>query len=185
MSRRNLINMTSEEIQSFLQEQRTLQVATIDHDGYPHLVAMWYILHEGKVVFWTYARSQKAVNLRRDPRLTCLAETGQRYEPLRVVFIRLEFLKPGQRLSGVCHALIEMSCCVLNVKGLAPVGVAFDLEDFLRLIQASIGHNDANVVQYRLGKLLQLRQAGCDLRTVAFGRLSVAELDREIVSVGV
>ncbi len=88
MSRRNLINMTSEEIQAFLQEQRTLQVATIDHDGYPHLVAMWYVLHEGQVAFWTYARSQKAVNLRRDPRLTCLAETGQRYEELRGVQIK-------------------------------------------------------------------------------------------------
>jgi PPOX class probable F420-dependent enzyme len=88
MSRRNLITMTSEEIQAFLQEQRTLQVATIDHDGYPHLVAMWYVLHEGKIAFWTYARSQKAVNLRRDPRLTCLAEAGQRYEELRGVQIK-------------------------------------------------------------------------------------------------
>ena len=88
MSRRNQINMTSEEVQIFLQEQRTLQVATIDHDGYPHLIAMWYVLHEGQIVFWTYARSQKAINLRRDPRLTCLAEAGQSYEELRGVQIK-------------------------------------------------------------------------------------------------
>ena len=88
MSRRQIITMTDEEIQAFLQEERTLQVATIDHDGYPHLVAMWYTLVNGQIVFWTYAKSQKAVNLRRDPRLTCLAETGERYEELRGVQIK-------------------------------------------------------------------------------------------------
>ena len=39
MSRRDQIRMTDEEIRSFLEDERTLQVATIDHDGYPHLVA--------------------------------------------------------------------------------------------------------------------------------------------------
>jgi PPOX class probable F420-dependent enzyme len=83
MNRRKLIAMSEEEMQAFLQEQRTLQVATIGRDGYPHLVAMWYILNEGQIAFWTYARSQKAANLRRDPRLTCLVEAGERYEELR------------------------------------------------------------------------------------------------------
>jgi PPOX class probable F420-dependent enzyme len=88
MSKRKAISMTDKEIQAFLQEERTLQVATIDHDGYPHLIAMWYALVDQKIVFWTYARSQKAVNLRRDPRLTCLVETGKRYEELRGVQIK-------------------------------------------------------------------------------------------------
>jgi PPOX class probable F420-dependent enzyme len=88
MSRRKLITMTDEEIQTFLQEERTLQVATIDHDGYPHLVAMWYVVVDHQIVFWTYASSQKAVNLRRDPRLTCLVETGERYEELRGVQVK-------------------------------------------------------------------------------------------------
>jgi PPOX class probable F420-dependent enzyme len=88
MSRRKHITMSDEEIQTFLQEQRTLQVATIDHDGFPHLVAMWYILQEQRIVFWTYAKSQKAVNLQRDPRLTCLVESGQSYQELRGVQIK-------------------------------------------------------------------------------------------------
>lgn len=88
MNRRQIITMTDEEIQAFLLEERTLQVATIDHDGYPHLVAMWYTLFNGQIVFWTYAKSQKAINLRRDPRLTCLAETGEHYEELRGVQIK-------------------------------------------------------------------------------------------------
>jgi PPOX class probable F420-dependent enzyme len=88
MKRRNAIRMTDEEIRAFLEEQRTLQVATIDHDGYPHLVAMWYVLLNDEIAFWTYAKSQKAVNLRRDPRLTCMVETGIQYNELRGVQIK-------------------------------------------------------------------------------------------------
>jgi PPOX class probable F420-dependent enzyme len=85
MSRREQIRMTEPEIASFLEQGRMLAVATINPDGAPHLVAMWYIVQEGKIVFWTYARSQKALNLRRDPRVTCLMESGATYTELRGV----------------------------------------------------------------------------------------------------
>ena len=88
MSRRDQIRMNDEEIRAFLEEQRILQVATIDHDGWPHLVAMWYVLLNDQIVFWTYAKSQKALNLQRDARLTCLVEAGERYEELRGVQIK-------------------------------------------------------------------------------------------------
>lgn len=116
MSRRKLITMTDEEIQAFLQEQRTLQVATIDHDGYPHLVAMWYILQEQRIVFWTYARSQKAVNLRRDPRLTCLVESGQRYEELRGVQIkgRATIIEERAAVQGYGERIFERYTGPLN-----------------------------------------------------------------------
>jgi PPOX class probable F420-dependent enzyme len=88
MHRRNQITMTNEEVNAFLAEGRILQVATLDHDGYPHLVAMWYVLLEGQIAFWTYRKSQKALNLRRDPRLTCLVESGKRYDELRGVQVK-------------------------------------------------------------------------------------------------
>ena len=80
--------MSEVEIHAFLQEQRTLQLATINRDGWPHLVAMWYALINDQIAFWTYAKSQKAVNLQRDARLTCLVEAGERYEELRGVQIK-------------------------------------------------------------------------------------------------
>lgn len=80
--------MTDAEIQAFLQERHTLQVATIDHDGWPHIIAMWYVLEQGQLAFWTYAKSQKVLNLHRDPRLTCLVEDGQQYSELRGVMIK-------------------------------------------------------------------------------------------------
>jgi PPOX class probable F420-dependent enzyme len=88
MKRRDLIRMTDEEVRAFLEEGHTLQVATIGRDGFPHLVAMWYVLIDGDVAFWTYARSQKVVNLRRDSRLACLIEEGERYDELRGVQIK-------------------------------------------------------------------------------------------------
>ena len=88
MSRRDLVRMNVEEIRTFLQEQRLVQIATIDHDGWPHLIAMWYVLIDDQITFWTYAKSQKVVNLRRDDRLTCLVETGERYDELRGVQIK-------------------------------------------------------------------------------------------------
>ena len=77
--------MSEVEVEAFLQEPHHLQVATIARDGRPHLVAMWYGFLDGAPALWTYGRSQKVVNLRRDPRLTCLAESGRDYDELKGV----------------------------------------------------------------------------------------------------
>jgi PPOX class probable F420-dependent enzyme len=87
-SKRDRIKMTAEEIETYLEEQRTLQVASIDHDGWPHLVAMWFTRWEGNLAFWTYEKSQKVINLRRDPRITVMVESGSKYEELRGVMIK-------------------------------------------------------------------------------------------------
>jgi PPOX class probable F420-dependent enzyme len=79
--------MTPSEIAAFLDAGRDLQVASINADGTPHLVTMWYLRDGDDVVFWTYGKSQKVVNLRRDPRLTVLVATGDTYEELRGVSI--------------------------------------------------------------------------------------------------
>lgn len=85
MSRRDQIKMTPEEAEAFLQEQKTMSIATIGKDGRPHLVAMWYAFLDGVPCFWTFAKSQKVVNLRRDPRITCMVEAGETYDQLRGV----------------------------------------------------------------------------------------------------
>jgi PPOX class probable F420-dependent enzyme len=87
-SRRDRIKMTHDEIVKYLGDQRTLQVASIDRDGAPHLVAMWFAFWDDKLAFWTYGKSQKIVNLRRDPRLTVMVESGSTYEELQGVMIK-------------------------------------------------------------------------------------------------
>jgi hypothetical protein len=49
---------------------------------------MFYGLVSGQIAFWTYRTSQKALNLARDPRITCLVEDGTDYFELRGVQIR-------------------------------------------------------------------------------------------------
>lgn len=85
MSRRDQIKMTEEEVDAYLHETHTMNVASIGPDGRVHLVAMWYGLLDGKPAFWTYGRSQKILNLQRNPSITCLVESGDRYEELKGV----------------------------------------------------------------------------------------------------
>lgn len=85
MSRRDLIKMTDAEIEVFLAGRHVMNIATIGSDGRPHLVAMWYGFIDAKPAWWTYGKSQKIVNLRRDPRITCLVESGETYDQLRGV----------------------------------------------------------------------------------------------------
>ena len=79
--------MTPDELHAFLDEGRDLQVASINADGTPHLVTMWYLRDGEDLLFWTYAKSQKVVNVRRDPRATVLVATGEKYEELKGVSI--------------------------------------------------------------------------------------------------
>ena len=82
------ISMTPEEVVEFLSTGRkTLQVATIGKEGVPHVAPMWFVVDDGKVVFRSFTKSQKIVNLQRDQRLTVLVETGDTYETLRGVMI--------------------------------------------------------------------------------------------------
>ncbi|MGH3716148.1 MAG: pyridoxamine 5'-phosphate oxidase family protein [Micromonosporaceae bacterium] len=74
--------MTPDEVDAFVAGRKTLMVASIGADGVPHLVPMWFALLGGEIGFWTYRSSQKVVNLRRDPRLTCLLEAGEEYHEL-------------------------------------------------------------------------------------------------------
>ena len=78
--------MTPGEVDELLRGRHTMNVATIGPDGRVHLVAMWYgFTADGSPAFWTYGRSQKVLNLRRDPRITCLVETGDTYAELKGV----------------------------------------------------------------------------------------------------
>jgi PPOX class probable F420-dependent enzyme len=76
VSRRDVIRMSDEERDAFLRASKILNVGSIGGDGRIHLVAMWYGFVDGQIAFWTYGKSQKIVNLERDPRITGLVESG-------------------------------------------------------------------------------------------------------------
>jgi PPOX class probable F420-dependent enzyme len=87
VSRRDQIRMTSDEVGAFLQEQRVVICATQGRSGWPHLMPLWYVMRDGEVWAWTYAKSQKVRNLERDDRATLQVEDGEQYHELRGVMI--------------------------------------------------------------------------------------------------
>jgi PPOX class probable F420-dependent enzyme len=79
--------MTEEEQAKFLADGWTLQVASTGPKGFPHLVAMWYVIDGGLVTFTTFRKSQKILNLQRDPKMSVMLESGRGYSELRGLVI--------------------------------------------------------------------------------------------------
>src|ERR1700753_1011841 len=79
------IVMSEAEITDFVASSRTGTLATIGSDGQPHLTAMWYGVVDGEIWLETKEKSQKAVNLKRDPRVSFMIEDGDTYDTLRGV----------------------------------------------------------------------------------------------------
>jgi len=67
-------------------------LATNGPGGYPHIVSMGWVYLEGRIFFQTYGRSQKVVNLRRDPKAAVILEAvfpgGFEHRKLRGLMIR-------------------------------------------------------------------------------------------------
>ena len=89
-SRRDLIQMTDEEVADFLEAQKTVICATNGREGWPHLMPLWYVVRDGELWAWTFAKSQKVKNIERDPRATLQIEDGESYEQLRGVMFECE-----------------------------------------------------------------------------------------------
>jgi PPOX class probable F420-dependent enzyme len=108
---RAAVSMSDDEVRDYLAASMKVQVASIGSDGAPHLTTLFYVMHEGKIAFWTYASSQKVKNLERDPRLTCLVETGTDYFELAGVSVQgtAEIVRDEDRIreigTAVTHAM--------------------------------------------------------------------------------
>ncbi len=90
MSRRDQIKMSEEEVSAFLDEQRVVVCATNGRDGFPHLMPLWYVVRDGELWAWTFAKSQKVRNLERDARATLQVEAGEEYQELRGVMLKCD-----------------------------------------------------------------------------------------------
>jgi PPOX class probable F420-dependent enzyme len=100
---RDRIRMSEAEVVAFLDEERTVVCASHGHDGWPHLMPLWYVVRDGEVWAWTFGKSQKIRNLQRDPRATLQVEAGDSYDQLRGVMIEAdtEILRDLETVTGV------------------------------------------------------------------------------------
>lgn len=125
MNRRAAIAIDDDERRRYLAEAMTIILVSIGRDGYPHAVPMWFIVEDnGCVYMTTYGRSQKAVNLRRNPRVALLVESGVRYDELKGVLIR-----------GTAEVIEDVDLCVRvlsRVHAKHVGGLAEGVEDLMR-----------------------------------------------------
>src|SRR4051794_41964379 len=109
-SRRDQIRMTDDELREFLAEHKVMTVATTGPTGRPHLMPLWYVPQDcGELIGWTFAKSQKAKNLERDPRATVQVEDGVEYQELRGVMLEcdVELESDTDRVTDVGMAIFE------------------------------------------------------------------------------
>ena len=157
-SKRSSIAMSPEEIRDYLNGPRALNVATIGTSGHPHMVAMWYSFYggidylSGKLCFWTFAKSQKILNLRRNPLISALVEDGTPdYNKLRGVSVEgtgriiddyeeiLEMgLSVGARYSGAA-VLSDSARPFVGVQARKRLGVVIDAERVISWDHSKLG----------------------------------------------
>jgi PPOX class probable F420-dependent enzyme len=88
MNKQSQIKMTPAEQAEFLARARTMMLCTIDRDGYPHAVAMAFMVKDGCIYMTSYRKAQKVVNIRRNPKVAVMVESGTQYDELKGVMIR-------------------------------------------------------------------------------------------------
>lgn len=105
MSRRDQIRMTDDELKSFLAKSQTMTIVSINKDGTPHPMPMWFgVEPDGSVVMSTFTKSQKILNIARDPRVSLLVEAGGGvYEKLKgvVIYGRAELIRDVEQVVDI------------------------------------------------------------------------------------
>jgi PPOX class probable F420-dependent enzyme len=115
--RRDLVTMTDKEMWDFIATQKSIQVCTLNKDGTPHLTVMWFAIRDKTIILETFTKSQKIMNLRRNPNMAVLLEDGSEYNELRGVSIncKAELIEDY----ATVHAL-HVDVVVRNQPGVTP-----------------------------------------------------------------
>ena len=101
--------MNDEELIALLEEERTVTCATLGANGRPHLMPLWYVPEGSEMLAWTFAKSQKARNLERDPHATLQVEAGEEYSELRGAMLEcdVELERDTDRIARLGLALMR------------------------------------------------------------------------------
>jgi Pyridoxamine 5'-phosphate oxidase len=74
--------MTPEELDAFMRTQRMCRVASVGADGRPHNSPLWFVWDGSDVWFNSVVRSQRWVNLNRNPNVSVVVDSGNAYGEL-------------------------------------------------------------------------------------------------------
>jgi nitroimidazol reductase NimA-like FMN-containing flavoprotein (pyridoxamine 5'-phosphate oxidase superfamily) len=85
------LTMSTEELDAFLGDERVLRLATVDADGWPAVVPVWFVWHEGALWVWNLTRAKRTARLQEGTRAAFVIDAGDEYVELRGVSGRLEY----------------------------------------------------------------------------------------------
>lgn len=83
--------MTDEELDAFLAEERVLRLSTIDAEGWPAVVPVWYVWYQGALWVWNLTRAKRTRRLREGTRAAFVVDGGTEYVELRGASGRLTY----------------------------------------------------------------------------------------------
>ncbi len=87
-SRRSSIEMDETQRKAYIDKAQTLIIVSNGKNGFPHPMPMWFAVDdEENFICTTFAKSQKVLNWRRDPKASLLIESGTQYAELQGVVI--------------------------------------------------------------------------------------------------
>jgi PPOX class probable F420-dependent enzyme len=109
MNRRRHIQLSPDEQAAFFREQRKAALATLDQHGFPHVVAMSYFAKDGAFYMTSYGKAQKVVNIRRNPKVALMIESGNGYAELRGVMVRgrCEIIEGAEAVAAAFAGMAE------------------------------------------------------------------------------
>jgi general stress protein 26 len=109
MNKQRQIQLTPEEQAAFLQEGHKAALATLDKEGFPHVVAMGFLAKDGAIYMTSYAKAQKVLNIRRNPKVGLMIETGKHYGDFRGLMIRghCEIIADPGLVAATIHMMQE------------------------------------------------------------------------------
>src|ERR1700736_4349277 len=107
--RRQQTRLSPDEQVAFFRERKKAALATLDQDGFPHVVAMNYYARDGTFYMTSYAKAQKVVNIRRNPKVALMIEAGDAYAELRGVMVRgcCEIIEGAEAVRAAFAAMAE------------------------------------------------------------------------------
>jgi nitroimidazol reductase NimA-like FMN-containing flavoprotein (pyridoxamine 5'-phosphate oxidase superfamily) len=85
------LTMSSEELDDFLRAERVLRLATVDDDGWPAVVPVWFVWHESALWVWNLTRAKRTSRLQEGTRAAFVVDGGDEYVELRGASGRLDY----------------------------------------------------------------------------------------------
>jgi hypothetical protein len=82
------IAMTADELDAFLERERTCRVATMGSSGFPHVTPLWFAWDGTSLWLTSVVNSQRWTDLQRDRRVSVVVDAGQEFMELRGVELR-------------------------------------------------------------------------------------------------